>query len=349
MFAHVVSILGDGKPSPWVVQYENLGDSQNHNMVCFLTEKSGNIPQKLRVGGYYKLFENDSEFDMNTEVSYIQDSFDEGIECQTIQLPFETLTVNGSNLNPTIASYNKDDMITDHNCLVFIMNTSYKYVRSYIDDECAEIVSTFKAKKSIGCIIKLDAKTLVEKISSKKSSEYPILMVDTEKNGKFHHFRVFVCWNEDSSFTVKVSTSEIKKEEIIKKLIGINKNLEKKPTSRRFFRTSGGFITHTFITPVNVDTVYIDSLIDKYGVSDTLVSENIICHQVNIDEEGYIVEDKLFKKVQNNLIKNKTKAITLVNCKCKPSLFVTKPLYIFICDETENVNGRAGIRCIKTN
>lgn len=362
MYIRVINIKDEEAqvPALWVPVVEEIpsrrnkkSDKNDVSSVTFLSDPTGEINQKIRLGGvstyypYDHIYKTDTayEYDKSIDVESLYQTGESGIYTQIIPVPFSDISVNGINLNPSVVNFNIEVEKREHDMIIVHLDKSFKYIRSLVEFEYGEVVSTFHTKTGIGCVIKTNVNAIKDAVANSEHGEVTLMMMDTFYKDKFIHLRL---WATDSNNgEIVITTSEVKSDKLVPRLNALNEKLEERPIMRRFLRSCPNFITNTVICPTNITEEEASEIFERRGFTD-VNSGNVVLRKVNVDESGYIIMDDVFKKTEEALSRAKIKAITLLNCKGRISTFNDlNPLYIFICDETQGVS--KVIRCIKTN
>ena len=283
----------------------------------------------------------------------------DGISIQELELPFGSIYVNPKNLNPYLANFEQD---ANSRLIVLLMGNDYRYLRSNINHELGEIISTFHTPTAVACVIKV-YNAVVEEIKAAKAEENKkkepsknvnVLMVDTVCGDEFTHFRINIDEDEFNNEYVAVTKSIIKKPDLIKRLSNIDKNMTNKKTVRRFVRFTDSIITTHIVIPSTMTQEEAEKFLNMHSASNSLTdSATYSLYCVDVDEKGFIIDNDTLNDVLDTMVENKVKAITLIGCRMnKDSFGRVKPLYIFSFDSTEDVSKPESvkpIKCVKSN
>ena len=342
--------IGNTNHAAWTVKEDTFKAGTKEVKNYFLQSADSKVLQKIKFGGEYNTYPEDANFNIReyNSTDIIKYGKDDEVSIQTLKVPFKRVFINPKNMNPYLAGYGTFE--SNDRLVVLLLGTNYKYIRSSINHELAEVICTFHTQTAIGCVIRVSE----NKIPTGKDSdmETPIIMIDTIVEKNFFHFIVNHEKSEDEfGNDVSVVRSKIKNKNIITKLTQLNDQIKSKKIGRRFVRFNSALITSCYVVSNSMDENKVIDFLNEKEVSEVIEDTvSFIMYKVNVDEKGYIIKDDFFKEVVLEMKKRKVKAFTLVGCKLQKNTFVdVKPLYIFSIDETDSLNPPKSIKCVKSN
>lgn len=357
MKVNIVTI-GSTPHAKWGVKSDMVKIGGNTFLNFFLQSDDKKVLQKIKIGGGKKEFPHDADFNADDTEIVSGTIEQDGISIQELELPFGSVYVNPKNLNPYLANYEEDA-----NCrlIVLLMGNDYRYLRSNINHELGEIISTFHTPTAVACVIKVYNAVVNEirdnqngKKKKDSSSAVNVLMVDTVCDNEFTHFRINLDEDENKNEYVAVTKSFIKKPDLVKRLSSIDKKMTEKKTARRFVRFSDAIITTHLVIPSSMSQEEAEKIVNMHSASTSLtdsVTYSLYC--VDVDEKGFIIENETLTSVLDTMVENKVKALTLIKCRVNRDSFGrVRPLYIFSFDSTEDVSKPDNvkpIKCVKSN
>jgi len=310
------------------------GVKQDNN-VYYLQSLNDEIQQKIKIG---KTIPDDlKEINVN-DISF---NYDNGICIQDFDLPsLNSIKVDGRNMNPKF--FEKADDESEKQLLIVTIDTRYyNYLRSYVSAFCGEMISTFSSQNYIGCFILVDY-SVAQKL---------VFSADVGEGESYKHCRITI----DDNNKFNVSFTNIKKADTIEELVNIKKRISEMNIKNRFSISSKFLLTPIVVVPSSTKDSDVNTFVCTHKLSDNILNVQkpnndkcVYVYPLDVDEEGYIIENDKYESVKKEFHKRNIRAVTFLDCRLRNKIINDlKLLYVF--RSKLDLEAHKYINCIKSN